>query len=977
MVISFTTNNLSINSKIYGLLKLCEITNRIIFAPPLNYYENYNKIPRNEYKIYLLEKLNHNTFIEIIPNNNKLAGEIEELKCEQGFIRSYNYFASISCQKIQNISDKEFQNEYLEFIRKIELKKSDIDESFIYNEIKEFRDKMENIGVHANDSNCLAEYVNKQREYVQEQKKTRTRKMYEDIISYLIGSHKINPEITYNLIFKKHFGETMDEFQKEIMEINDIECDRLKKLVHNKFLAYLADKSKKGEIDITLTQIYNQYKKDIVQDIDEAERAVREKIKGMKNNRKIWEVELDLWKFSLKKKFYEKNYTRRFLNTQKCTLEQIIVEEKLIAIVIKNEHDNVFSIFVSYNGSNYELYAKLEEEPLLAKGICEKKIIFVVNDEKYIQKDIDCKITTPYNEINLISCPVYVKRFDSILFINENKHLFCYNFNKDYNSRIAQVQSEITYIDTSELQDFIGVKTSECIVIYDLKFVALYKYWINCDEFCILKKSTKILTFFNDNSSIITFNRQEVGGEKIEYKKESCFGLDFLYKIQRKEIIYFYPYCDDDSLNKKVLDYADELNKLYSKIQVLSFDKIEQNTIEKDFKNRVATNNFYKICDLIHDNIIPYRDDMDFYEKMLEKSSDFYTQVKNFINFGYIEKFLEKNNKNIKIMSIIGTDNTVKFIRNLFSSPINHKFGPGIWASVNTYKSETYLCLFSIFSGSLPEKLKTLSLFYGISDIFIIDNNLDIKNLTSILEIAKKRFQHNEFFKGRIEIINICQNFNTIDSTTLKSKFFSSDFTISSDENDKQYKFLINEYSNIQSTKKRSDAISYLKHAITQLYLDDNHELDKRLNNIPCEIIYKKQFEFKSDLPIVKGFQLNLSSDRKKCRAKCPGCAIMCCRPLDDDDMNHSGFHYANFHKVITNNFMFEKKIDEAITCDLVCDMYREHKHIQPCNLQLCYDNKIDCKHTNRTSRFDLTAIDSVFDIVSCKTWWENKKWTI
>lgn len=980
LITTFTINNLSVSSQIYGLLKLCEITNKIIFAPPLEYYENYDNLPRNEYKIYLLEKLNRNTFIEIIPDSYKLVEKIDQIKYPHEFVRSNKNFASISCEKIKTTSEKDFRDDYLEFIRKIELRKPIVDESFIYNEIKEFRDKMENLGVHASDSCRLAEYVDGQRRFVQEQKKLRSKKLYEDIISYLMDTHKINSEISHNLIFKKHFSEAMDEFLNEIMENNEIDCDKLKKLVHKKLFAHLENKKSENKkvIDNAVTQIHNQYKKDIVQDIDDAERNIRENIKDMKKNRKIWKVGLDLWKISLKNDFCKKNYTKSFLNNQECNLKQIIVREKFIALVIKNLHDNIFSIFISIDGSNYEKYIDSEEELLLAKGICEKNTIFVVNNDKYIQRNMISKITTPYDVVNIIKCPVYARKFDCLLFINENKHLLCYNFRKDYCSRMPQVKDEISYIETSECQDFIGVKTHDQIVVYDLKFTVLYKYWTDCKEFCILKKSMQILTFLDENSSVITFTKQKIDGKKIEYKKESCFSLDFLYKIQRKEMIYFYPYCDDEKMNKIIMDYAKELNKLYNKIQVLSFDRVEPSTIDKDFINRVATNNFYKICDLSYNNIIPYRDNMNFFDKILEQSPDFYNQVKSFINFDYIEKLLEKSNS-IKIMSVIGTDCTIKFLSNLFSSVINKKFSSGIWASVNTYQSETYLCLFSIFSGSLPEKLKTLSLFYGISDIFIIDNNLDVKHISDLLEMAKKRLQHKDFFKGRIEIINICQTFHSIESTSLKSKFYSSDFTVTNIDKEKQYKFLINEYSNILSTKKGSDTILRLKHTITQLYLDDDYSLDLRLSNLPSEVIYKKQFEFQSGLPIVKSFQLNLSHEKKRCRAKCPGCAIMCCRILDDDDNScHTGFHYANFHKVITNNFMFEGvKINEASTCDLVCDMYSEHKHIQPCNLSLCYQNKKECKHTNRTTRFDLTAIDSNFDIVSCKVWWETKKWTI
>ncbi|OMJ91117.1 hypothetical protein SteCoe_6379 [Stentor coeruleus] len=978
LVITFTTNNLSVSSQSYGLLKLCEITNNIIYAPTLDYYETYDKLPRNEYKNFLLEKLNHNTFIEIIPDNTKFIVQNEEFQHQKEFFRSNKYFALISCGKIQIASDKEFQNEYLEFIRKIELRQPIMDEFFIHSEIRQFRDKMLNLGVHANDSSRLAEYVDQQRNFVQDQKKIRTKKLYENIISYLMDSHQINPEISHNLIFKKHFSEAMDEFLKEIMENNEIEIDELKKLFQKKFFAHLENKSKsnKETINAALAQIHNQYKKSIVSDIDDAERTIREKIKDMKKNRKIWKIELDLRKLSLKKKTCEKISTKGFLSNQECYLHQIIVEENIIAIVVRNLHDNVFTIFTSNDRCSFEKFIELDEEPILAKGICGKNIIFVVNDEKYVQKNMIDKITTPYDEINSILSPIYVRKFDCLLFINENNLLFCYNFKKDFCSRIPQVQNKINYIEISECQDFIGVKTYEHVVIYDLKFTVLYKYWIDCEEFCILKKSAQILTFSNEKSSAIIFSSQKVPGEKIEHKKESCFGLDFLYKIQKKEMMHFYPYCDDENLNKILLDYADDLNKLYSKTQVLSFEKTELGTIDKNFIHKVATNNFYKICDLSNNNIIPYRDDMDFYEKMLEQSPDFYNQVKSFINFDYIEKLLEKSNS-IKIMSIIGTNCTIKFLSNLFSSVINKKFSPGIWASVSTYKSETYLCLFSIFSGSLPEKLKTLSLFYGISDIFIIDNNLDVKHISDLLEMAKKRLQHSDFFKGRIEIINICQNFHSIESSSLKSKFYSSDFTISNIDKEKQYKFLINEYSNIPSNKKGTETILRLKHTITQLYLDDDYPLDLRLNNLPSEIIFKKQFELKSDMLIVKSFQLNVAYDRKRCRFKCPGCTTMCCRLLDDNG-NHSGFHYANFHKVITNDFMFEKvKNNEVNTCDLICDMYSEHKHIQPCNLQFCYTNKKECKHTNRTNKFDLTEIDSVFDISSCKMWWETKKWTI
>ena len=349
---------------------------------------------------------------------------------------------------------------------------------------------------------------------------------------------------------------------------------------------------------------------------------------------------------------------------------------------IPNEN---YEIYTQSNNKNAQLIMKFKREIQIAEGSNLFNTIIIDNLKKKvikIEKDgLVKKYNEPYKEIQGIYHANYFRELNQMLFCDENCKLYSFNFSKMARINI-KIQEKVKGIKVSEDQQLIAMRImKKNIKIFNLKFEVIFSYKSDCFHFAIINEAPlKLVLFENLSVKVINVQQQLNNNDSNLKRLENYPILDVLSKLKSLKHYNIYVYLNDSNKKdiKQLNEYYFNLNALFPNLSVQHFSNVSASLIPLNIHSKTFNLFFIKICEFKDMNLIPYNmEKKSFYNYLLEENSNFYQQILDFIDFGFLEKFIESIPQ-IKVISFIGNNKTIEFLNRIFNEISNKTMILGI-----------------------------------------------------------------------------------------------------------------------------------------------------------------------------------------------------------------------------------------------------------------------------------------------------------
>ena len=115
------------------------------------------------------------------------------------------------------------------------------------------------------------------------------------------------------------------------------------------------------------------------------------------------------------------------------------------------------------------------------------------------------------------------------------------------------------------------------------------------------------------------------------------------------------------------------------------------------------------------------------------------------------------------------------------------------------YENQYFLTFFTENKGNDIEKVKILAFLFSISDIFILDSNLNLPEYSYLLYFASTRLEGTNLYKSRVDVYQKPFSNKKIDENIFEFDYFITKFSDDEKEVSDQMSFLMKNYLNINS----------------------------------------------------------------------------------------------------------------------------------------------------------------------------------
>ena len=1004
LVVTFTINNQSLQERLLGLLKLARLSSEIFLTSPMDLITNQDKISAPLELRYSLSKLNYRTHMNITKDSKfkEISTAVTDLSLSSDAIPFRSSLAWTLNKKLAEVSDKKYQEIYTKLIKDVQLEASWKTDITIVALVESFRHTLAQLNFLELDSNKLSDKIFEVKSALKESWNNRIKGLYEVIINFLLNEDQIKPSISVFLVAKKDFSQVLDGFLADLLNNHNLTLEDINNSMKKHVYDFLKDSSMGNmrKISVVVDGYFKEYQKLKNDDIATAEYNLREYLKSLKKVPRSWEILVAISSFALKiKPELSSSESLKLHHKTDLQLVQIKYSNKSYILLFYDPHSSKYELYWYLDNRRYELVKTYSQLVIVAEGSSMKSTIIIDNTKGRISvllygKD-KLRYKEPYGCLREINSPVFFEKTNQLLFYNESNELYLFSFLKRYCLKM-KINGPVSQICASDDDKIIGLKINNLINLYDQQFKLITSFETDCQHFHIINDGDlQVFTYRNSKSTLVTISESEsvrnleeeakakelsmLNYENLELSTEfvaqgpkTLLNIDILFNLKQLERHTLHLSLQDPS----TLEYISNMNKYFPLHYLKSFTQITALPQTPTNLSHLAYENYFvKVCDFKNCNIVPYLHQNDFYAKLLEDSTDLYQQVYDLIDFGLIESIITRI-KEIKVLAVIGTPQTAAFVSRFFDSFVYQDITSGIFISLAHYKTENYLYLFTENRGSQVEKIKCLAFLLGISDVLILDSQLEIQEYSKYINFAKKRLTGSKLFEGRIDVFRLVSegiNHNVKFNTRTYFSEFSVKDTVQSD----QIEYLMHQYSLIPRRWSGISVLSWIKSILTTLFLDDDCALVTNngilIEKRNSEVKLHKNIEETDNAIVITSFQFNDSKDSLRCKKKCPGCGAYCMK-----NKEHNGEHSTNVHRINGNRFMNSGKLAELRrTCDIECSNGGTHWHYDPCCGKCSVTGGETRKHLSAKRNFDYTDNMIEADKVICKIWWEQKNWII
>ena len=359
--------------------------------------------------------------------------------------------------------------------------------------------------------------------------------------------------------------------------------------------------------------------------------------------------------------------------------------DKAFLFLFHNQHTNFYELAtISEQNLNPVVLEKFWNFVELANGSCINNIVVVNNEKNEIiccESDKVKKSSNMYTGIVFhVSLPNFVVKINNLLFCNEKKTLFSYSFDKKTLRKI-EIGIKVEDIQLSDDQNFIGIKTSTAVNLYNLRFELLFSHDTQAVHFIVSNFPSKTIVAISKEETTVINAQQKPSIQQLETitKTENFDSIDLLYRLNFKEKNFFL-YFENQKDSEAVFNHVSQLNSLYSPLSIFNFSDniINPSSIPENLFELTQLDYFSKVCIVQNSNIIPYTGEKNFYKVLTENNTpDLYQSIFDLINFGPIEKLIIQL-KNIKIISVVGNLKTFKLFGRIIDISLSKEAFDGV-----------------------------------------------------------------------------------------------------------------------------------------------------------------------------------------------------------------------------------------------------------------------------------------------------------